>query len=172
MIRSKKMLIDHKCLFYSDANNVNEIPIGSIVVASNDLKNLRYNLDKACFNEDLCLTKLEGYKDGQFICNGKGYDFIYLISKPKKKMSKDAQGRFEKLVSSIYGEDWEKQKFNKTDVQFFFVRAVKTENTKVLSNYEMERCLDEYFMKNCFSKGFGGFKALDLKRAYKAGKEL
>ncbi len=172
MIRSKKMLIDHKCLFYSDANNVNEIPIGSIVVASNDLKDLRYNLDKACFNEDLCLTKLEGYKDGQFICNGKGYDFIYLISKPKKKMPKDAQGRFEKLVNSIYGEDWEKQKFNKTDVQFFFVRAVKTENTKVLSNYEMERCLDEYFMKNCFSKGFGGFKALDLKRAYKAGKEL
>jgi len=166
------MLVDHKCLFCSDANNVNEIPIGSTVFASNDLKNLRYNIDKACFNEDLYLTKLEGYENGQFICNGKGYNFIYLISKPKKKMPKDAQGRFEKLVSSIYGKDWEKQKFNKTDVQFFFVRAVKTENTKVLSNYEMERELDCYFMKNCFSKDFGGFKALDLKRAYKAGKEL
>ena len=165
------MLIDYKCLFYSD-DNVGEIPIGSIVVASNDLKELHYKLDKACFNEDLNLTKLEGYEDGQFICNGKGYDFIYLISKPKKKMPKDAQDRFEKLVSSIYGKDWEKQKFNKTDVQFFFVRAVKTENTKSIPDKDIDQELSFFFMENYFSKGFGGFKALDLKRAYKAGKEL
>lgn len=166
------MLIDHKCLFFADTDNTDKVPIGSIVVASNDLKDLHYKLDKACFNEDLCLNKLEGYEDGQFICNGKGYDFIYLISKPKKKMPKDAQGRFEKLVSSIYGEDWGKQKFNKTDVEFFFVRAVKTENTKQIPDRDIDQELSFFFMKNYFQKGFGGFKALDLKRAYKAGKEL
>lgn len=167
------MLIDHKCLFFSDSDNVNEIPVGSVVVPSNDLKDLRYRLDKAIFNEDLNLAKFEGYEDGQFLCNGgKGYDFLYLISKPKKKMSKDAQGRFEKLASSIYGEDWEKQKFNKTDVQFFFVRAVKTENTKPIPDKDIDQELEIFFMEKYFSKGFGGYKALDLKRAYKAGKEL
>ena len=169
------MLIDYKCLFYAiyaDIDNTDKTPIGSIVVASNDLKDLHDKLDKACLKGDLCLTKLEGYENGQFICNGKGYDYIYLIRKPKRKLPKDAQDRFEKLVSSIYGKDWEKQKFNKTDVEFFFVRAIKTENPKPFSDKDIDQDLSIYFMENYFSKGFGGFKALDLKKAYKAGKEL
>ena len=90
----------------------------------------------------------------------------------KRKIPKDAQDRFEKLVSSIYGKDWEKQKFNKTDVGFFFVRAVKTENTKSIPDKDIDQELSFFFMENYFSTGFGGYKALDLKRAYKAGKEL